>query len=85
MIPLVLADHTLISAVPFLVPALVIIGFLGFHVIRDRRSGGGDEADWAHDEGWPAEPGVVDGDDDGPRDVGERTDDPDDDGAPGAA
>lgn len=51
MTSLVLADHSLISAVPFLVPALVIIGFLAFYVIRDRRSGGAD-GDVAHEDDW---------------------------------
>jgi hypothetical protein len=50
VIPFVLADHSLISAVPFLVPALIIIGFLAFHVIRDRRSEDGDEPEVYEDD-----------------------------------
>ena len=50
MIPFVLADHPLISAVPFLVPALVIVLFLAFHVIRDRRAGPGEVGDEAFED-----------------------------------
>ncbi|MDO9354468.1 MAG: hypothetical protein Q7T55_12285 [Solirubrobacteraceae bacterium] len=51
MIPFVLADHSLISAVPFLVPALIIIGFLVFHVVRDRRADDGDDLE-DYDDDW---------------------------------
>ncbi len=55
--PFVLADHPLISAVPFLVPALVIILFLAFHIIRDRRAGDDEDDPVAYlDDDWAPEP-----------------------------
>ncbi|MDQ5855587.1 MAG: hypothetical protein M3302_04580 [Actinomycetota bacterium] len=37
----VLADHSLIDAVPFLIPMLVITLIMVAIVVRDRRRGGG--------------------------------------------
>ena len=37
-VPVLFAHHALVTAIPFVVPMLVIVGGLGFLILRDRLS-----------------------------------------------
>jgi hypothetical protein len=60
----VLADHTLLLALPAFAPAVVVVGVVVFVAMRDRRNGGGNDDAKTSDDGSHSEnsaPGDHDG------------------------
>ena len=60
----VLADHTLLLALPAFAPAVVVVGVVVFVAMRDRRNNSGDDAAVTSDDGAHSEnsaPGDHDG------------------------
>jgi hypothetical protein len=45
----VLADHTLLLALPAFAPAVVVVGVVVFVAMRDRRNGADDDAETSDD------------------------------------
>ena len=62
----VLADHTLLLALPAFAPAVVVVGVVVFVAMRDRRNGSGDNDAVTSDDGAHSENSASDDHDGSP-------------------